>query len=341
MRTVSERAQTPQVAGCSTSGIIAGGREIEGGPALAVLTVGGGGVRAQRIFVPSLKERPVEAALEVAAAARPALGPASLLCLFPDSYNLEPEPFLTALARELPNVVVVGGGATEDGMTGETFALCGDAVSTNAVSGMLLSGDIEITSGASLGCRLIGPPRRITAVHQNIIIEIDGKPALQLLRQTIGPLSNDLRRAAAMVYLAAALDPGAEQLEHGRYLIRHMIGFDEAKGLIATVYRPEAGDLVGFALRDEEGARDNLKLTLEDMERKVRNPPAFGLYFNCISRGSNLYSIGDHDSAYMARHFPEVPIAGFFTGFEFGPVTTATRLLQYSGVLALVSGRSH
>jgi small ligand-binding sensory domain FIST len=338
MRAVAERTQTAQVAGCSASGVIAGGREIEGGAAVAVLAVGGG-ITAQRIFVPSLKGRPQEAAAEVAAAARPALGRTNLLCLFPDSYNLEPEPFLDTLARELPQAVVVGGGATEDSMSGETFALCGDAVSTNAVSGMLFSGDFEITSGASLGCRLIGAPHRVTAVRQNILMELDGRPALEVLKQTIGPLADDLRRAAAMVYLAMTIDPAAERLEHGRYLIRNMIGFDESRGLIATVYRPAPGDLVGFALRDEQGARDNLKLTLEEMERNVRNPPAFGLYFDCISRGSNLYAISDHDSAYLARYFPEVPIAGFFTGFEIGPLAATTRLLQYSGVLALVSGR--
>jgi small ligand-binding sensory domain FIST len=338
MRTVSERAQTPQVAGCSASGVIAGGHEMEGAAAVAVL-VFGGGISAQRIFVPSLKGRPEEAALEVAAAVRPALGRTNLLCLFPDSYNLEPESFLAVLARELPQVVVVGGGATEDGMGGETFALCGDAVSTNAVSGMLLPGDFDITTGASLGCRLIGQPRRITAVHQNVLIELDHRPALAVLKETIGPLANDLRRAAAMVYVAMPLDPDAERLEHGRYLIRNMIGFDEGRGLIGTVYRPQPGDLVGFALRDEQGARDNLKLTLEQMERNLHNPPAFGLYFDCVSRGSNLYSIADHDSAYMSQVFSGVPIAGFFTGFEIGPVAAATRLLQYSGMLAMVSGR--
>src|SRR5579875_2685975 len=336
MRAVAERAQTAQVAGCGASGVIACGREIESGPAVAVLTVGGG-ISARRVFVPGLKGREAQAAVEVAEAVRPGLDRANLLCLFPHSYNINPEPFLEALERELPGVTVVGGGASEDGMSGETFALCGDAVSTNAVSGMLFAGDFEINARASLGCRLIGRPRRVTAVHNNILIELDGQPALEVLKQTIGPLAGDLRRAATMVYLAMGLEPQAQRLEHGRYLIRHLIGFDEARGLIATVCRPDPGDLVGFALRDEEGARDDLKLMLEHMERGVRNPPVFGLYFNCVSRGSRLYSIGDHDSAYISRHFPGVPIAGFFSGFELGPHASAPRLLQYSGVLALVS----
>jgi len=337
MRTVAERAETAQVAGCSAGGVVACGREIESGTAVSVLVVGGG-IKAQRIFVPGLKGRPEEAASEVAAAARPALGKSNLLCLFPDSYNLDPEPFLAALGRDLPEAVVAGGGATEDGKSGETFAFCGDAVSTDAVSGMLFSGDIEITTGATLGCRLIGSPRRVTAARHNVLIELDGQPALEALRKAIGPLGDDLRRTAAMVYVAMTFDREATQLQHGRYLIRNMIGFDEAKGLIATVYKPQVGDLVGFALRDEEGARTNLKLTLEEMERGVRHPPAFGLYFDCVSRGSNLYNIADHDSAYINRHFPGLPVAGFFTGFEIGPLAEATRLLQYSGVLTLVSG---
>lgn len=338
LRTIAERAQTPQVAGCSASGVIAGGREIEGGAAAVSVLVVGGGITAQRIFVPGLKGRAEEAAAEVAAAARPALGKTNLLCLFPDSYNLEPEPFLTALERDLPGVVIVGGGATEDGRSGETFALCGDAVSSNAVSGMLLAGEFEITAAASFGCRLIGKPRRVTAARHNVLIELDGRPALEVLKETIGPLADDLRRTAAIVYLAMTFDRTAERLEHGQYLIRNMIGFDEAKGLIATVYKPQVGDLTSFALRDEEGARANLNLTLEQMERNLRNPPAFGLYFDCVSRGSNLYSIADHDSAYINRCFPGLPVAGFFTGFEIGPLAAATRLLQYSGVLTLVSG---
>lgn len=338
MRTVAERAQTAQVAGCSASGVIAGGREIESGNAVSVLVVGGG-IRAQRIFVPGLKRRAEEAAREVAAAARPALGKSNLLCLFPDSYNLDPEPFLAVLGCDLPEAIVAGGGATEDGRSGETFAMCGDAVSSDAVSGMLFSGDIEITPGTSLGCRLIGPPRRVTAARHNVLIELDGKPALAALRDSIGPLGDDLRRAAAMVYVAMALDREATRLQHRNYLIRNMIGFDEAKGLIATVYKPQVGDLIGFALRDEEGARNNLKLTLEAMERSLHHPPAFGLYFDCVSRGSNLYTIPDHDSAYISRHFPALPVAGFFTGFEIGPLGDTTRLLQYSGVLTLVSGK--
>ena len=68
-----------------------------------------------------------------------------------------------------------------------------------------------------------------------------------------------------------------------------------------------------------------------------RGHPAFGLYFDCIGRGSSLYGIADHDTAYIRQSLGPIPLAGFFTGMEIGPIGNATWPLHYSGVLALVS----
>jgi small ligand-binding sensory domain FIST len=67
------------------------------------------------------------------------------------------------------------------------------------------------------------------------------------------------------------------------------------------------------------------------------HPAAFGLYFDCVSRGSGLYNIPGHDAAYIRQYLGAIPVAGFFTGFEIGPLGDATGLLQYSSVLALIS----
>jgi small ligand-binding sensory domain FIST len=61
------------------------------------------------------------------------------------------------------------------------------------------------------------------------------------------------------------------------------------------------------------------------------------LYFDCVSRGSGLYNMPGHDSAYIRQYLGPIPVAGFFTGFEIGPLADATGLLQYTGVLALIS----
>src|SRR5262249_59545471 len=108
-------ARTPEVAGCSSLGVIAREQEIESGNALVVIVLGGEEIGARRFFVPTLRGRGSEVATEIAAAVRPALRQNNLLCLFADTYNMDAEKLLPALSRELPRVAVTGGGAAEAG----------------------------------------------------------------------------------------------------------------------------------------------------------------------------------------------------------------------------------
>ena len=339
LRTVASEANAREVVGCSGMGVIAGEKEIESGKALAVLVFGGEELHATRFFVPTLRGRAAGVAADIASAVRPRLGKSNLLIVLADSYNFEAEATLAALGKELPGVAITGGGASEDGSVGETFVFCGDTVSTDAVSGMLLSGDFELTVASSLACTPIGPARRVTAARDNIVIELDGRPAYEVFAEAAGPLAADSRRALAYVFAAVPVSENAKTLERGKFLVRNIVGVSEEHGVIAVAFHPAVGDTIGFVLRDAERSRQDLKATLEELSATLESPPAFGLYFDCVSRGAGLYNIPGHDSAYIRRYLGPVPIAGFFTGFEIGALGEKTSLLQYSGVLALISNR--
>ena len=339
LRTVASEANTREVVGCSGMGVIAGEQEIESGNALAVMVFGGDEINATRFFVPTLRGRAAPVAAEIAAAVRPHLGKSNLLILLADSYNFEAEATLAALGKELPNVPITGGGASEDGSVGETFVFCGDTVSSNAVSGMLLSGDFDLTLASSIACTPIGPARRVTAARDNIVLELDGRPAYEVFAEAAGPLAADLRRALAYVFVAVPIYEGATTIERGQFLVRNIVGASEEHGVIAVAFEPAIGDTIGFVLRDAERSRQDLKQTLEELSAQFTSPPALGLYFDCVSRGAGLYNIPGHDSAYIRQYLGPVPIAGFFTGFEIGALGESTSLLQYSGVLALISNR--
>jgi small ligand-binding sensory domain FIST len=343
LRTVASEAHTREVAGCSSMGVIAGETEIESGLALAVMVFAGNEdeIRATRFFVPTLRGRAAGVAADLASTVRPQLGKTNLLILFADTYNFEAEATLDALAVELPGVAIAGGGASEDGSIGETFVFSGDTISSNAVSGMLLAGDFELTMANSIACGLIGTAHRVTAARDNILIELDGRPAYEVFAEAAGPLAADLRRALAYVFVAVPVYENARTIERGQFVVRNIVGASEEHGVIAVAFQPKVGDLVGFVLRDAERSRADLKATLDELSGRLddKTPPAFGLYFDCVSRGAGLYNIPGHDSAYIRRALGPVPIAGFFTGFEIGRLAEQTSLLQYSGVLALISGK--
>ncbi|HZC45127.1 MAG TPA: FIST N-terminal domain-containing protein, partial [Candidatus Acidoferrum sp.] len=321
--------------------VIAGETEIESGHALAVLVFGGNEreIRATRFFAPTLRGRAAGVAADVASAVRPRLGKTNLLILFADTYNFEAEATLEALGKELHDVTIVGGGASEDGSIGETFVFCGDTISSNAVAGMLLSGDFDLTLANSIACGLIGTAHRVTAARDNIVIELDGRPAYEVFAEAAGPLADDLRRALGYVFVAIPVYEDAQTIERGQFVVRNIVGASEEHGVVAVAFQPKVGDTVGFVLRDAERLRQDLKATLDELSERLVAPPALGLYFDCVSRGAGLYNIPGHDSAYIRRALGPVPIAGFFTGFEISSLAEQTSLLQYSGVLALISGK--
>ena len=171
------------------------------------------------------------------------------------------------------------------------------------------------------------------------MIELDGRPAYEVFAEAAGPLAAELRRALAYVFVAIPVYENAQTIERGQFVVRNIVGASQEHGVIAVAFQPKVGDTVGFVLRDAERSRQDLKATLDELNDRLDAPPAFGLYFDCVSRGAGLYNIPGHDSAYIRRSLGPVPIAGFFTGFEIGPLAEQTSLLQYSGVLALISPR--
>ncbi len=337
LRVVREQLKTQNVVGCSARGVISTGHEMECGAAVVTMAIGGAAVCAKRIFVPGLREHVREAALKLAQAVKPLPAKTNLLLLFPDSYNVNPALLLTALGAELPGVYLAGGGATEDGSTGQTFQFCGDVVSSDSVAALLLSGDFEVDIAVSVAAQMLGKSHRVTAAQGNFLLELDGRPALEVFKQEIGPMADDLRRATTLVNICVGADPKAARLERGHFFLRNIVGLSTQHRFLAVAHPLAAGDLVGFALREPSYAREDLSAALEEAGGKRNGRrPAFGLYFDCVARGINLYRVPDHDVSYIHQALGAFALAGFFTGFEIGPLAATPYALQYAGVLALV-----
>jgi small ligand-binding sensory domain FIST len=344
LRTVKELARANNVVGCSAGGVLTTDGEVERAAGVAVLTVRADTFSSRRFFVPQLRSRAHEVGQEVAAAVHPYLDRENLLMVFPDTYNFNPSLFFRGLTEEIPHLPIVGGGASENGTIGETFQFCGDTVSHNAVSGVLLSGEFSHTVAVTQSCQPIGPVHTVTRAHRNVILAIDNRPAFEVFAAAVRPpLSEDLRRAAMVVFVGLPVDPERQRVERGEYVVRNLVGFDPQNGAIAITEEVRTGQKMRFALRDGRGAREDLKQALErQTEQWHSRSPGFGLYFNCIGRGSSLYGFPDLDTSYIKQYVGDIPLIGFFSGCEIAPTGQQLALHQYSGVLVLVGeGMSH
>jgi small ligand-binding sensory domain FIST len=338
--TVGRVAGTERITGCSAAGILCSNGEVEGGHGLAALVLSSDQLTCRPLLFEPLRGREVDIGVELALVAAPSEASGSLLALFPDTYNGQPQRLLESLHDERGFTPVVGAGASESGVAQTTYQLSGAGVTTNAVAGLHLTGSFQTHIEITQGCQPITDPMVITKAERNLIYEINERPALEVFAGLLkGPLADDLRRALMVLFVGLPADRLINSVAAGKYLIRNIIGIDQQKGIIGVAEEVSEGESMIFALRDGQRAREDLTQMLGRQSANLGGrKPAFGFYFNCCARGNSLYGIPGIDSAYIKQALGEFPLIGMFGGYELAPLGRANHLFAYTGVMALITG---
>ena len=336
---VERAAGTPYIVGCSASGVIARGREIEDGPAVGVLVIRSEAVRATPFLFRDSGDQGLTAGIHMGQRLAGSRATGDVVLAWPDPFRVRPDRMLQGLDATLGSVPVAGGAASVSGGSGDTFQFSGCEASCGAVSGVRLAGGIRHQVAVTQGCRPLGAPMRVTSAHENLVLEVDGVPALEALRR-IAPCDPTADPERALTSLSVALLPeaGGGILRPGEYLVRNILAVDPDTGVIAVAAEVEEGQSLIFAVREPDAAR-------ADVDRMARRaaataPPGgyrFGLYFNCLARGRSLYGREGVDAEILGRHLPDVPILGFFCNAEIAPLSGMNHLFTYTGVLVLFS----
>lgn len=321
---------TDRVVGASAHGVLGAGAEHEGGRAVAVLACAG--VEAHPFLATDPHGEEAAACEEIAARLGSDPRPEDLVVVLPDPRTFDAGAFLPRLSERLAPARIVGAGAG-DPLAGEPLQWCGRSVASGGIAGMVLRGRRPPRIGVTQACRPVTPLLTVTRARGHWIEELDGRPALEVYREVArGPLAADLRRAASFLLVALPV-AGEPELTPGSYLVRHVMGFETDANAFAVPTRMRPGSRLALALREPESAREDLKEMLAGLADRE---PAFGLYFDCCARGAGFFGVPGLEAAYLEGSLGGAPIAGMFGSCEIGPIGTATELLTYTGVLALV-----
>lgn len=332
-RVVSDTAGGATVIGCSAASVIEGNEEMEGDPAVAVLVAAGEGLRANSILIDGQLDDPRRTATTAADLLERSTDHHGLLITLVDPAAFQPG-LLDTLSEEMPDLPIVGGGAAGP----EVFVLAEGAAASRGTALALVESIEAPLIAVSQGCQPLGPAMRITRCQGNLVVELDGRPALDVLREMVGSaMSDDLEEIAGMVFaaLGATVDG---PLEDG-YVIRGIVGFEPDMGIVAVGDHVEEGQAMTFALREGVAAREAHDRTVAALAQRLNGRrPAFGLYFDCAGRGRGLYGHRGIDLAYIRRHLGDFPLAGMFSAFELAPTAGQNVVHMFSGVLIVWPG---
>jgi small ligand-binding sensory domain FIST len=200
-------------------------------------------------------------------------------------------------------------------------------VAEGGVSGVLLDSQVPVAVGLTQGCRPIGPPHRIGKASGNIIEDLDGEPALNVLLRETDADPKNLREALSTVHAALPV-AGSDR---GDYMVRNLVGIDPERGLIAIGDEAKPGASLMFVRRDPVSAAADLSRMLDDLKRRAGAAPKAGLYFSCIARGPNMFGPDSAELSMIRDRLGDFPLVGFFCNGEI----SHDRLYGYTGVLAL------
>jgi small ligand-binding sensory domain FIST len=323
------------VVGASAHGVLAKGLEYEEETAVVVLAWSG--LEVLPFLIADTRGDALAACEELAARLGGPARPEDLVVVLPDPGSFDLGALLAGLREVLGPVPAVGAGAA-DALSGASLQWCGRVVAAGGIAGAVLRGARPPRIGVTQACLPVTELLTVTRVRGHWLLELDGRPALEVYRETArGPLAEDLRRAASFLLVALPADPEAERLEPGSYLVRHVVGFETGANAFAIPVALEPGARIALVQREPETAREDLKAMLERVGgAPPGTPPALGLYFDCCARGAGLFGMPGLEAAYLERFFGPAPIAGMFGSCEIGPIGGRSELLTHTGVLALI-----
>ncbi len=203
-------------------------------------------------------------------------------------------------------------------------------ITEGGLSGVLFDDSITIISGLTQGCSPIGDIHEVTEARDNVLIELDSRPALEVFKEDIGEvLARDMERVGG--YIHAALPISGD--DTGDYLVRNVMGVDPVNNWLSIGQRLGKGDRLMFVRRDAPSALKDLDRMLEDVTGRAAAPPRAALYFSCVARGPNLFGRESEELAAVAAALgDDVPVIGFFANGEI----SSNRLYGYTGVLTLI-----
>jgi len=203
-----------------------------------------------------------------------------------------------------------------------------DVGGSEGIAGLMLAPGVAVATGLTQGCVPVGPVHRVDEARDNVVMVVDGRPALAVFCEDIGPeLTADLRRVGGLIFAGLPVTGS----DTGDYLVRNLLAIDAGRGWLVLGAEVAPGDAILFCRRDPESARRDMNRMVQQLARRLSGPPKAGVYVSCVARGAALFGDPGVETGLIREALGDFPLIGFFANGEI----SRDRLYGHTGVLTL------
>jgi len=218
-------------------------------------------------------------------------------------------PTFQALCDTMSDTFFVGG----LGSTYSNAPLVLNHSTEATIAGVLFEDSAGMIVSHTQGCTPLQNSHVITRCEQNLVIELDHRPALEVLKEDIGDvLARDIEKIGGYIFVGFPV-PHTDKKD---YLVRNILGIDLDRSIIAVGEYVEEGQSMMFCRRDGNSAVEDLQRMLRDIGSRISGPPRGALYFSCIARGRSQFGDDSAELKIIQQQLGDVPLVGFFANGE-------------------------
>lgn len=256
-----------------------------------------------------------------------AFGP-SLLVTFPDGIHGSPADYVRGLQDVLgPTFPIVGGVSAEHLAFERTYEIHDREVLTGGAVALAIRGTKAVATAAKSGFRPLGAVRTVTRTSgKHMILELDGKPALEMYRDFLGHAFREQHMIGIEFPLLVVLDFEGSYMDSDERVnvVRVVRKLDEEKGGLLFSSEISAGMKIRLTCSTREDLLAAAAQAAEEACRKVPSPD-LALVFGCAGRKLILGSRYQEEIRRAFSALPAgVPKVGFYTYGELCPVRDVT-----------------
>lgn len=309
---VVRAALAPRVlAGATASSVVGGTEEVEEGPAVTLWAGRVGGVRPVRLDAFHQSDGWSITGLPRDIGHRP-----RTLVLLADPSSFPTDAFVRQVGAAAPGLTVIGGLASAGNRPSSNRLVLDGLLLDDGAVGVLLD-DALVDVVVSQGCRPIGDPFIVTRAEGNFVHELGGRRAVDRVRELIESASPEDRALLARgLHLGIVVDEHRAEFDRGDFVVRNVLGVQQASGAVAIGDLVETGTTVQFQVRDAASADEDLRALLG----ATPGTAEAALVFTCNGRGHKLFGAPNHDAALVSAAVRGGAVGGMFCAGEIGPV---------------------
>lgn len=238
--------------------------------------------------------------------------------------------------KSWPNLAGVGLlGDMQFNPTGQWFD---NRVEKQSAMALVMHGGVRMDTVIMHGCKPSGDYQKITKTDGAVVLEINGKPAVEAIAQLLGP-NSDKSWEDYPLFITLGVNKGDkfDDFKEENYANRLVMSVDKERGGL-VMFEPDLKPGMEVQLMRRSIDFEYIGKRAKDMFGKLGSrKPFLAVYIDCAGRASAYCGTDKEEAVEVQKALGGIPLLGMYSGVEVAKVGKEVQALDWTGVLCVFS----